>query len=101
MINNSQLARSLARRQKRLNFWKHAFSQESVADSARKTAQESFSTFALLLSKLAKAVTLEKQAEAESRLLDLERKLNELYDQSRLATSSVNAGGANDTPSRV
>jgi hypothetical protein len=101
MINHSQLALSLARRQKRLNFWKQAFLQESLTESTKNLALSSLSTFVSLMSKLAKASSADEQAEIENQLLDLERQLNELYDQSRLATSSINAGGANQIPSRV
>ncbi len=82
----------LARRQKRLIYWKERFSSKELSEAQVSRCRDLFSTFSLLMMKVLKASNEEERNECEERLESLEQELNNLFSSRRLMTSSL--GGA-------
>ncbi|MCC6953069.1 MAG: hypothetical protein IT290_03020 [Deltaproteobacteria bacterium] len=88
MAEQENLALFLATRQKRLKYLRASFKQSSLPEDQSREVSERFSTYGLLLSKVAKAQTDPEREEAKARLLTLDRELTYLFEQRRLKTSA-------------
>lgn len=99
MTTNDHLALAVARKQKRLKYWRDRFATSSIMvpaptspkDGTPKEApvNDRLNTYCLLISKLVKASTPEEAADVEARLAGLERELTSLFESRRLMTSSI------------
>ena len=94
MSETENIALFLARRQKRLLFWKEAFitlAQSSAPGSSEDSTQIQtyLSTYLSLLSKISKSPPALELAELRDRVFACERELQALYDLRRLATSRL------------
>ena len=92
---NSDLSILLARRQKRLHYWKQWLLKEGKAlpESIKAKLKEDLETFGLLLSKYSVIKEALEIDDCEKRLSTLEREFNSLFESRRLLTSK------NGTPS--
>ena len=79
----------IARRQKRLHFWRSRFSDSRVPVATSEIIKDLLNTYNLLTSKLANAKTDDEINESENRLVDLERQLVALFEAFRQTPSSV------------
>lgn len=89
MASNVKKEIQLARRQKRLRFWKEQFGDARVPGPSAQEADELLNTFSLLIAKMANAKTDTEAAESDKRLIDIERQLASLYEAYRLVKSDV------------
>ncbi len=87
--SSSELALLLARRQKRLIYWKQRFESENLSKEQASLGQNLCSTFSLLMMKLLRAESEEEKAECEQRLETIERELNNLFSATRHLTSPL------------
>ncbi len=83
--NTATLALQVARRYKRLNYWREWLSKSGAHSQ---DAQDKLGTYGLLLSKLVKAANEQEGQATEERLLALERELSNLFESRRLLTDS-------------
>jgi len=77
---------SLARKQKRLRYWRSLLAKRFV-DAGDLDLSAKLDVYALLVSKLAQAKTDKDRVSDESRLLGLERELASAFELSRLMPS--------------
>lgn len=89
MDTNNKREIQIARRQKRLHFWRSSFNDSRVPEATRETTKELLNTYNLLTSKLANAKSEDEASESENRLVDLERQLVALFEAFRQSPSSV------------
>jgi hypothetical protein len=86
-VNNIQTL--IARRQKRLRFWKKQMAEQDVAEDQAIRLNELYSTYLLLLSRLSKSAADADAEAAEERIQDLERELVSLFEARLLMTSDI------------
>lgn len=94
--SSKTIALSIARRQKRLLYWQKQLSGAGLDAEKVKDIKEHINTFALLLSKMANAISEGQAQETETRLQALERELTGLFESRRLTTSSIGAPAITD-----
>jgi hypothetical protein len=91
MSNYSEIAKFLAPRQKRLQYWKLAFDKKSLVDS--REISSALNTYSLLLSKYSKlasaSTTGVEQKDVETRIHALDREITALFEQRRLITAGL------------
>lgn len=98
MDNNESLALFLARRQKRLAYWRAAFTPNIIDAELGREISGMLDTYALLLAKSTKQASEAEQKETRSRLLTTERELTGLFEARRLRTSTVSPKRPENTP---
>lgn len=96
-MSDQELAKFLAPRQKRLQYWKQSFSAEKLSEGRYTEVQGKLSTYGLLLAKLATPASEAELAESRERLMKLEAELNSLFERSRYTTSDLFRRGGVDT----
>jgi hypothetical protein len=79
----------IARRQKRLRFWKKQMAQQDVAKDQANKLSDLYSTYLLLLSRLSKSTAYADSDAAEERIQDIERELVSLFEARLLMTSDI------------
>ena len=92
MEANSAL--ELARKQKRLKYWKERFEQGNYNRDTRQSVEDLLKTYCLAISKLAKAKEDEDVSQAKDLVERLERKLFDYFKLSTLQTSHIYNGKA-------
>ena len=100
MENPNHLALIVARRQKRLQYWQKRLAGDEIDTERTHEITEQLSTYALLLSKLAKAENAAPTQDAEDRLQALERELAALFEARRLMTSDIGSSITGGYPER-
>jgi creatinine amidohydrolase/Fe(II)-dependent formamide hydrolase-like protein len=95
-MDKSKLALLLARRQKRLEYWKQQFSHSQATAEAKNTFDATCQTYTRLMMKAAKASTQEEKAECEERFEQLEREFDRQFESFRLFTSNSGVGAIID-----
>jgi len=83
------LAKYLAHRQKRLQYWKASFSPERLPVEARGDILTKLSTYGLLLAKLSKPGTEAELKETKLKLSELEQTLASLFELKRSLTGRL------------
>ena len=91
------LALFLATRQKRLGYWQKTFTFASLPAVEQQLIAEKLATYALLLSKVARAPSDIERDESKERLVSLDRELNSLFEARRRSTSPMNPRDASTT----
>ena len=87
----TDLALLLARRQKRLAFWQKQMTLEPPGGEQADKLIEFYSTYLLLLARLARTAGDAQSSECEERLKNIERELSSLFEARRLMTSPLGA----------
>ena len=97
-MNEEPLAKFLARRQKRLQYWREAFSQPSMRPEAATELSRSLDYYAQLLARLGTTADEAEQNQLRQRILAADRELTDAFESRRLATNSMNANAVAATP---
>jgi hypothetical protein len=95
---DTDLAKFLAPRQKRLKYWRMSFTPERIHAEKNKQIEEQLSTYAMLLAKLAGPCSEAEQAELQRKLLSLESELGRLFELSRYTTGPLARRNSSETP---
>lgn len=83
------LAKFLAPRQKRLQYWRASFKPDGLPEEARSDISNKLSTFGLLLAKLSKPGTEAELLEARQKLISLEQNLENYFELKRSFTGRL------------
>ncbi len=89
MTDNKRLVFTLARRGKRLKFWRDSFNKSGIGENVLRELNERLNTYALLLAKLARDTDPRDLSTTENRLTNLDRKLDDTFEDLRLRTSRL------------
>ena len=89
MAKKENLALLLARRQKRLQFWKERFENAKPGGEHAERLKKLFSSYSSEIAKMVKAGEKSERDAAEQVLESLERELVTLFDGLRLMTSRI------------
>ncbi|MCB0324099.1 MAG: hypothetical protein KDD69_11020 [Bdellovibrionales bacterium] len=89
MAHPANLSLLLARRQKRLLYWRNRFQTELPSQEQSERIRELFATYQQLLTKMAMEAHDSDAAETELRLESIERELTSLFEARRLMTSAI------------
>jgi len=87
MLSESELAKFLARRDKRVKYLRGAFQNGDLPADDRKEALELLDTYSLLLAKLHQGSGSDDMDEVYQRVLTIDRDLTRLFEHSRLLTA--------------
>ena len=98
MSRTEELALALARRQKRLKYWAGQFSGPDLTEEEKREIEGLFTTYRLLISKLAQPLAPEERKDCELRIESIERDLTSLFEARRLLTSEIGAPAIVDLP---
>ena len=90
MVKPQPTALQLAQREKRLAFFRHSFEQSRLKTDDAEEIVDLLNTYALLLAKMTKPEESAERENTEMRVFSIERRLNTLFEDSRLATSALN-----------
>lgn len=91
------LAKYLAHRQKRLQYWKATFSPQGLPADARTDISNQLSTYGLLLAKLSKPGTEAELKETKLKLEELEQSLASLFELKRSLTGRLATAYSTET----
>jgi hypothetical protein len=83
------LAKYLAPRQKRLQYWRASFRADTLPEAAQAEVGNKLSTYALLLSKLSKPQSEAEMGESRQKLEKLEQELGALFELKRSKVSRL------------
>lgn len=83
------LAKYLAHRQKRLQYWRASFTPKGLPEDARTEISNKLSTYGLLLAKLSKPGTDAELKESKLKLEELEQTLASLFELKRSFTGRL------------
>ncbi len=86
---DSNLAKFLGARQKRLQYWRASFRPERIDGESAKEIALKLDTYALLLAKLAREASPAEHDETRSRLAKLEQELGALFELTRNVTADL------------
>ena len=89
MSNTENISLQLARRQKRLLYWKDRLAANQLPQEYAVKCKELFSTYSLLLVRMTKQLSADEFTECESRLEAIEQELTNLFSSHRLLTSPL------------
>ncbi len=95
-MDKSKLALLLARRQKRLEYWKQQFSHARLGSEEKNAFDATCQLYTRLMIKAARATEEAEKKECEERFEQLEREFNRQFEDLRLLTSDSGTGAIID-----
>jgi hypothetical protein len=97
MGNPNQIARIVARRQKRLIFWRENLSGTDLESTQKASIDGYLNDYQQLLQAYTKAGSQSEIDSCESEVDNLERKIEGFFESRRLLTSSIGIAAIEDT----
>ena len=99
---DENIALYLARRQKRLKYWRERFDGEALDANEAKEFSELFKNYRQLIATVAKAEQLDsaEALEAKEQLESIDREMTTLFEARRLMTSGIGVSAVEDYSTR-